>query len=65
MPKTPGQDEFAGQILHSHDYRHPEDFSGKRVLCLGAGLSGRDIAMDLAPHADQVKYLSIKFIELP
>ena len=35
-PKILGQEEFTGEIIHSHNYRHPEDFSGKRVVCLGA-----------------------------
>lgn len=34
--------------MHSHDYRSAEPFAGKSVLVLGAGLSGLDIAMELA-----------------
>ena len=39
---------FGGQYLHSHDYKRPEDFLGKRVCIIGAGNSGLDIAADLA-----------------
>lgn len=40
--------EFSGQYLHSHDYREPEPFRGQRVLVIGLGNSGLDIAADLA-----------------
>ena len=45
--------------MHSHDYRHPEIFQGKRVVILGAGLSGQDICLHVAKCADKV-YLSHK-----
>lgn len=34
--------------MHSHDYRSAEPFADKSVVVLGAGLSGLDIAMELA-----------------
>ncbi|GFO44918.1 flavin-containing monooxygenase [Plakobranchus ocellatus] len=37
--------------MHSHDYRHPEKFSNQVLVLLGAGLSGRDIAMGLSEVA--------------
>jgi dimethylaniline monooxygenase (N-oxide forming) len=43
-PDTVGR--FTGEYLHSHDYRHPESFRDKRVLVIGAGNSGLDIAAD-------------------
>lgn len=39
---------FEGQYLHSHYYKSPEPFVGKRVCIVGAGNSGCDIASDLA-----------------
>ncbi|GFO22647.1 flavin-containing monooxygenase [Plakobranchus ocellatus] len=50
-------DTFQGQVMHSHDYRHPEKFSNQVLVLLGAGLSGRDIAMGLSEVATKV-YLS-------
>ena len=38
---------FTGQYLHAHDYRVPEPFAGKRVLVIGPGNSGVDVAADL------------------
>jgi dimethylaniline monooxygenase (N-oxide forming) len=42
---------FAGEYLHSHDYRVPEPFTGKRVMVIGPGNSGVDIAADLCTVA--------------
>ena len=48
MPEWPGIATFAGELLHSSAYRNAETYSGKRVLVVGAGASGMDIACDLA-----------------
>lgn len=48
-PKTaqfPG--EFDGQALHSHFYKTPDQFADKRVLIIGIGNSGCDIACDIS-----------------
>lgn len=47
----PGADSFAGTILHSVDYRDGSDFAGRRVVVVGMGASGVDIATDLSRHA--------------
>jgi hypothetical protein len=39
--------KFTGEYLHSHAYRHPEPFRGKRVVVIGAGNSAVDIAADI------------------
>lgn len=49
-PRLPGEEQFAGPILHSRDYRNPQPFCGQRVLVVGAGNSGAEIAVDLAVH---------------
>jgi Flavin-binding monooxygenase-like len=38
---------FDGETLHSCDYKRAEPFRGKRVLVVGAGNSGADIAVDI------------------
>lgn len=48
MPAFEGA--FAGEMIHSSDYRHPTQFGGKRVLVIGAGNSGCDIAVDAIHH---------------
>ena len=52
MPELPGRDDFAGELLHSHDHRSAAAFAGRRVLVVGAGNSGVDIACDAASAAD-------------
>lgn len=52
-PDIPGQDIFTGQLLHAHEYRSPAPFAGRRVLVVGNGPSGIDIAVELGTHADR------------
>jgi len=47
-PTWPGMEAFGGEILHSSRYRNPTAFAGKRVLVVGFGNSGGEIALDLA-----------------
>ena len=47
-PTWPGMEAFVGPILHSTRYRNPAPFAGKRVLVVGFGNSGGEIALDLA-----------------
>lgn len=42
---------FSGEILHAVDYRHQDFFRGRRVLIIGGGNSGCDIACDAANNA--------------
>ena len=47
-PSHPGwRKDFTGEYLHSHTYRIPEPFRGKRVLVVGMGNSAVDIASDI------------------
>ncbi|XP_032521487.2 senecionine N-oxygenase-like isoform X2 [Danaus plexippus] len=48
LPDVPHEDLFKGTIMHSHDYREPDRFKDRRVLIVGAGPSGMDIAIDVA-----------------
>jgi cation diffusion facilitator CzcD-associated flavoprotein CzcO len=45
-PDYPG--EFDGHEIHSKDYKRPGDLDGDRVLVVGAGNSGCDIAVEAA-----------------
>jgi len=47
-PTWPGMEKFGGPILHSSAYRNPSPFAGQRVLVIGYGNSGAEIALDLA-----------------
>jgi hypothetical protein len=46
VPDFPGAGAFAGEQLHSNQYRGPEPFAGKRVLVLGIGNSACDVAAE-------------------
>jgi len=48
MPDWPGRDGYPGQLLHASQYRNPLPFGGQRVLVVGPGSSGMEIADNLA-----------------
>ncbi|WP_229904917.1 ArsO family NAD(P)H-dependent flavin-containing monooxygenase [Lentzea cavernae] len=43
--------ELPGRQLHTVDYRDPQEFAGQKVVVVGGGNSGAQIAADLLPHA--------------
>jgi len=52
FPEVPGS--FAGTLLHAADYKSPTQplpLAGRRVLVIGGGNSGCDIAVESARHA--------------
>ena len=51
-PKIEGEDQFRppGRLVHSRDYRDAAPFVGERVLVVGMGNTGAEIALDLAEH---------------
>lgn len=54
-PNLPGfAGTFAGEFLHSAQYKSAKQFTDKRVLVIGAGNSGCDIAVDAVHHAASV-----------
>ncbi len=50
-PDFPGV--FHGRAMHSHDYRTPDVFAGRRVLVVGVGNSGCDVVCEAARTADR------------
>ena len=56
-PEFPG--EFSGEMIHSGQYKSPEQIKGKRVLVIGGGNSGCDIAVEAALHS-QAAYHSVR-----
>ena len=49
VPQYPG--EFGGEVLHSADYKSAAQLRGKRVLVVGAGNTGCDIAVEAAQNS--------------
>ncbi|CAJ1064660.1 dimethylaniline monooxygenase 5-like [Notolabrus celidotus] [Xyrichtys novacula] len=50
----PGIESFDGTYFHSWDYRGAEGLQGKRVVVIGIGNSGGDIAVDISRVAEKV-----------
>jgi hypothetical protein len=46
LPKFTG--EFTGEIIHTKDYKHPDQLRNKRVLVIGGGNSACDVAAEAA-----------------
>lgn len=55
----PGIDTFKGKYFHSRDYKTPEEWRNKKVVVIGIGNSGGDIAVDLSRVTKQL-YLSTR-----
>ncbi|XP_048207847.1 flavin-containing monooxygenase 5-like [Perognathus longimembris pacificus] len=54
LDSFPGIDKFQGQYFHSRDYKNPTRFTGKRVIVIGIGNSGGDLAVEISHTAKQV-----------
>ncbi|XP_049911159.1 flavin-containing monooxygenase 5-like [Epinephelus moara] len=51
----PGIDTFTGKYFHSRDYKTPEEWRDKKVVVIGIGNSGGDIAVELSRVTKQVR----------
>ncbi|WP_329102590.1 NAD(P)-binding domain-containing protein [Micromonospora sp. NBC_01699] len=51
IPAYDGLDEFRGQVIHASAYKDTTQLRGKRVLVIGAGNTGCDIAVEAAQQA--------------
>uniref|UniRef100_A0A8D0L0W4 Flavin-containing monooxygenase n=1 Tax=Sphenodon punctatus TaxID=8508 RepID=A0A8D0L0W4_SPHPU len=60
----PGLVKFKGHFFHSRDYKEPFRFSGKRVVVIGIGNSGVDLAVEISHTAEQV-HLNYRGITMP
>jgi dimethylaniline monooxygenase (N-oxide forming) len=57
LPTYPGS--FDGTVSHSHDYRMPAPFAGRRVLVVGAGQSAAEIALEVSAVAERT-FVSVR-----
>jgi len=53
-PEIPDRDRFHGRVLHSSEFREGTDFSGEKVVIVGASNSAHDIAHDLVENGASV-----------
>lgn len=55
----PGIETFKGKYFHSRDYKTPEEWRNKKVVVIGIGASGGDVAVELSRVTKQL-YLSTR-----
>lgn len=54
MPHIDGIDTFSGKLFHAQQFKHPHQVTQERVLVVGNGPSGVDIAVASAETAERV-----------
>ncbi|KAK3542651.1 hypothetical protein QTP86_031471, partial [Hemibagrus guttatus] len=59
LSSFPGIDTFPGKCFHSWEYKDPHSFHGKRVVVIGTGNSGGDIAVEISRVAEKT-FLSMR-----
>ncbi|QES06978.1 NAD(P)/FAD-dependent oxidoreductase [Streptomyces venezuelae] len=59
VPAIPGRADFRGAQLHTVAYENPAAFAGQRVIVVGGGNSGAQIAADLA-HATHLTWVTLR-----
>ncbi|KAJ0878271.1 putative indole-3-pyruvate monooxygenase [Helianthus annuus] len=50
IPEVDGLSDFKGEVIHSTDYKSGKGYENKKVLVVGAGNSGMEIALDLSNY---------------
>jgi putative flavoprotein involved in K+ transport len=54
VPEIAGLENFAGRVVHSHEYDEASEWRGRDALVIGTGNSGHDIAQDLYSNGARV-----------
>jgi putative flavoprotein involved in K+ transport len=60
IPPWAGRETFAGRLAHSTTYSNAAPYVGQRVLVVGAGNSGAEIATDLTDHGAAYVAVSVR-----
>jgi len=60
VPDWPGADAWPGELLHSSAYRTGAAYRGRRVLVVGVGNSGAEIAVDLVEQGAAEVTLAVR-----
>ncbi|MEM7552757.1 MAG: NAD(P)-binding domain-containing protein [Cyanobacteria bacterium P01_A01_bin.84] len=65
IPRITGLEEFEGEVIHGSQYKTPEPFRDKRVLCLGLGESGIGINSDISSIAAKTIVSATSYTPFP
>lgn len=65
VPALDGLSEWPGELVHSHNYREPSPFHGKRVAVLGASASAVDLSREIGGVAAALYWCADAFAALP
>ena len=60
VPEWSGRDLYTGRFSHSSEYMNASPYVGQRVLVVGAGNSGAEIATDLADNGAAFVAVSVR-----
>jgi len=60
LPSWPGRESYGGRIAHSEAYANATPYIGQRVLVVGAGNSGAEIATDLSDNGAAAVAISVR-----
>jgi cation diffusion facilitator CzcD-associated flavoprotein CzcO len=60
VPDWDGRESFAGELIHSAEYRNADRFGSRRVLVVGPGCSGMEIAHDVATGGAAKVWLAVR-----
>ncbi|MBY0287183.1 MAG: NAD(P)/FAD-dependent oxidoreductase [Mycobacteriaceae bacterium] len=60
FPQWTQDHDYAGRLLHAAHYRNATPFSGERVLVVGAGSTGLEIAYELSRSSDTTVWLAAR-----
>ena len=59
MPFFEGAETFTGRLMHAHDFRDAEQFTGQDILIVGSSYSAEDIALQC--HKYGAKSVTISY----
>ncbi|MDG2448060.1 MAG: NAD(P)/FAD-dependent oxidoreductase [Saprospiraceae bacterium] len=59
IPDWPGKDQYKGSIIHSRNYKNPLPYKNQKVLVIGMGNTGAEVALDLTEH-DVETHLAVR-----
>lgn len=60
VPEIEGVEKFPGRVLHAHDFRSANEFSGHNLLVVGASYSAEDIALQCFKYGAKTVTMSYR-----